>query len=343
MASAVEQYTSRTGDVSSLVAGFSASRTYVVTVDSVGQNPDDLLRDPDATTGVGNDAVPFNTPHPTRSNLVSSFYVIGTRIRSLKWFVRIVYAPPSTLVTADSIWEPAYQPGLASILVNHDWRGVPIGPAAYEEAPLGPVPPGGGNSTIYNVRIPAVTGENPKPAKVLDLIRVDGPDADPVKNPAFLTNVERTEPVGSFTLTHVFEGLNEELMSNIIVLANIVNRTTFKGFPPRTIKFIGPAVFAGHMDIPGTGGSGFGWRVTLIFEWNSTGYRYQAQDVFEHPSGTLPVTVGGEPVIREWLLYPEGNLELIELMVGQLANRAVRIGIGQVEPRGPVPIGGGRP
>ncbi|MCZ6654870.1 MAG: hypothetical protein O7D91_17815, partial [Planctomycetota bacterium] len=171
MASAVEQFTSRTGDVSSLVPGFQGSRFYLVTVDNINQNPDDLLRDPDATTGVGTDAVPFNTPHPTRTNLVASFYVVGERVSSLQWFVRIVYAPPSTLVTADSIWEPSYQPGLASSIVFHDWRGVPIGPAVYQEAPSGPVPPDG-SATIYNVTVPAVTGDEPVDAKTLELIRV---------------------------------------------------------------------------------------------------------------------------------------------------------------------------
>ncbi|MCZ6654803.1 MAG: hypothetical protein O7D91_17475, partial [Planctomycetota bacterium] len=219
-----------------------------------------------------------------------------------------------------------------------------IGPAVYQEAPSGPVPPDG-SATIYNVTVPAVTGDEPVDAKTLELIRVDGPDADPVKNPAFLVGVDRTEPVGSYTLTHVFQGLNEQLMSHVVALTNMVNRVEFKGFAPRTVKFVGPSVFAGHMAIPGTGGDGFGWRVTLIFEWNSTGYRFQAQDVFDHQSGTLPVTTGGVPVFREWQMYPEGDLNVIELLVGQLASigGAVRIGIRETTPSGPIFIGGGRP
>lgn len=342
MASAVEQFTSRTGDVSADRNGFSASRIYLVTVDNVNQNPDDLMRNPSATTGVGTTAIPFGTPHPSRIGLFSAFYVVGARIRSLQWFVRVIYAPPVTLLTQDNIWELSYQPGSSSVIVRHDWRGVPIGPAVYEAAPS-TVPAG---KSVYNVTIPAnPSADPPVDAKVLDLIRVDGPDKDPVKNPAFLTDVERTEPVGSFTMTAIFPGLNVELMSNIVLLSNIVNRKEFKGFPPSTVKFIGPAANAGRMTIPETATEGFAWRVTLVFEWNSTGYRYKAQDVFEHPAGVLPVTIGGEPVIREWLLYREGDLNVIELMVAQFGNptQPIRLGIRQTTPSGPAPIGGGRP
>lgn len=341
MATAVEQWESRTGDVSSDRDGFSGSREFVVTIDNIGDNPDDILRDPDATVGVGADAVPFGSPHPTRLGLFSAFYVVQRpRIASFKYRVFIIYAPPLVFDTSDFPWELNYQPGLSSAIVRHDWFGVPIGPARYAIFDPTNPPPNPLETPIFHVTVPATKD---KQSEILDLILDRGdPTNTLVLEPAFLTDVQRTEPAGSFSMTDVFPQLNTGIMANIVMLSNIINRTTFMGFPPRTVKFVGPSATAGQMVLPGQGQTtGFAWRVTLVFEWNSLGYRYRAQDVFETDGLQLPVVApDGGPELREWQLYPEGDLNVIPLIVQQFGSSSGQ-NLGLVERRGlanPVPV-----
>lgn len=313
MPSADEQWGSRTGDVSADRDGFGASREFVVTVDAIGDNPDDALRDPSATTGVGTDAVPFGSPHPTRVGLFAAFYITEPRLSSFKWRVRIVYAPPLVFNLPGNTWEVSYAPGLSGTIIRHDWFGVPIGPARYKVLdPLNHPP----NPVIFSVTVPATKDD---PSEIIELLRDGDPTNEtPVLDPAFLTGVQRTEPSGSFTMTAVFSQLNVLTMANIVLLSNIVNSVPFRGFPAGTVKFVGPAATAGQMFIPETKSLGFAWRVTLVFEWNALGYRYRAQDVFETDGLSLPVVApDGGPEIREWQLYNEGDIGVIPLIVEQ--------------------------
>lgn len=310
MPSAEEQWESRTGDVAANRDGFGASREFVVTIDNIGDNPDDVLRDPDETTGVGADAVPFGSPHPTRVGLEAAFFIVQRpRIASFKYRVLIVYAPPIVFAIEGFEWEFNYQPGLSSTIVRHDWLGAPIGPASYslvdpDNPPSGPT---------FGVVVPATetTGKTE-----LHLQRGDGGQGDdPVTQPAFLTDVQRTEPVGSFSLTAVFPRMTPFTMASLAMSGNVVNSRTFWNFPPKTVKFIGPSASAGQMVLPGDT-QGFAFRITLPFEWNALGFRYQAQDVFQTGGLQLPVQhLDRSPVIREWQLYQEADLNTLLALV----------------------------
>lgn len=309
MPSAEEQWESRTGDVAANRDGFGASREFVVTIDNIGDNPDDVLRDPDETTGVGADAVPFNSPHPTRVGLEAAFFIVQRpRIASLKYRVLIVYAPPIVFAIEGFEWELNYAPGLSSTIVRHDWLGVPIGPMSYSV--LGP------NQTAPQTFTATVPATSDAPSETLTLARDDGGGADdPVTRPAFLTDVQRTEPVGSFSLTAVFPRMTPFTMASLAMSGNVVNSRPFWDFPAKTVKFIGPVASAGQMILPG-GTQGFAFRITLPFEWNALGFRYQAQDVFQTGGLQLPVVhTNGDPVIREWQLYQEADLNTLLALV----------------------------
>jgi hypothetical protein len=288
MASAVEQYDSRTGDVSADRPGFAASR-------------------------VGADAVPFGAPHPTRTGLFAAFYVVEQpRIAVLQYWVRVIYAPPLDFTTPDNPWELNYQPGLTSTVVRHDWLGNPIGPAAYKFFDVNE--PSGG--FIYTVRLPNDEGSY----DIQQIVRVDAADGANVGQPAFLADVQRTEPVGSFTMSRIFTQITDTLVADAELLGNIVNERPFRGFPAQTVKFIGVSAQAGTGVDPNTKTQGFVWRLTLVFEWNSLGYRERRQDLFAFNGNRYPViNPDGTPVIREWILYPEGDLAVIPHIIEQFA------------------------
>ncbi len=309
MASAEEQWESRTGDVAANRDGFGASREFVVTIDNIGDNPDDVLHDPDETTGVGADAVPFGSPHPTRVGLEAVFFIVQRpRIASLKYRVLIVYAPPIVFAIEGFEWELNYQPGLSSTIVRHDWLGNPIGPARYSV--LGP------NQTAPETFTVTVPATQDAPSETLTLARDDGGQGDaPVNLPAFLSDVQRTEPTGSFSLTQVFPRMTVFTMASLAMSGNVVNSRHFWGFPPKTVKFFGPAASAGQMRLP-TGSDGFAFRITLPFEWNSLGFRHRGQDVFQTGGLQLPVVhTDGSPVMRESQLYQEADLNLLPSLV----------------------------
>lgn len=308
MAAAAELFDSRVGDVSADRSGFGASRMFVVTVDTIGDNPDDTLRDIDAVGA--DDAVPFGAVHPTRPGLFSAFYSVVRRLAAFKYICRVIYAPPLTFATSKNPWEFNYQPGFATETVRHDWLGVPIGPASYRVAVL-PVLP---NTELFTVTVPSTPR---KPAEVLQLVRVDGKVGDdPVPNPIRLTSADRTVPRGSFSMSRTFPGMQTDTMASIVGLANIVNSEPFMGFPKFTVKFVGPRAQAGEGTIPETNSAGFIWRISLPFEWNPFTYRWRAQDEFHVEGQRLPVIrEDGSPMIREWQLYEEADLNQIPRIV----------------------------
>lgn len=334
MASAIEHYESRTGDVSADRQGFGASRTFIVKVDSVYDNPDDVLRNPDlletgsSTTRVG---VPFGSPHPTRTGLFSAFYAVERRLQTKTFRVRIVYAPPLLPTTQENPWELRYAPGLASRQVFRDWNDNPIGPASYGP-PVLPNPPG---TEQYSVTIPK--GRNNEP-ETRYFIRFDGLDAgvNPSR-PAFLEPADRTESLATFELSRVFPRLDDEIMAGIVASANVVNSKTFYSFAARTVKFIGPSALAGQGVIPDTGTEGFIYRVGLVFEVNPRGYRLQRQDVFRHTDGrTYPVFhEDGSPVFREWQMYLEADLYLLVALLDRYATYTTAPGRDKRTPRPP--------
>lgn len=339
MASASERFASRVGDVSADRAGFGGTRAFTVEVDTVGDNPDDVLRDPDQ---VGEIAVPFGSPHPTRIGLFSAFYFTEARLAHFVYVVRIVYAPPLVFTTPIAPWEFNYQAGFATSRVNHDVSGAPIGPATYKLFDPNDIPPDPNNTAIYRVTIP---GTDQQPPETLHLVRADAPDDDPVREPIFLYNVEKDEPAGSFSMSKTFPGMNASILGMTSMIGNLVNRTDFFGFPAGHVKFVGPTVWAGIGVVPGTTQTqGFVWRITLPFEWNAIGYRFQAQDRFLLSGNELPVVrEDGSPVIRNWQLYPEGSLDAIPLLIEQFASHQQPVRLPLIGTVGrPSPIGGGR-
>lgn len=337
---AKELFQSRTGDVSADRAGYGASRLFAVGIESPGENPDDILRDVDK---VGTDSVPFGAPHPTRPGLFSAFYITDRRLTGLTYSVRVVYAPPVDFTTDRNPWELTYAPGFGSSTVHHDWLGNPIGPATYELLELGEVPPNPVNAKIYSITLPG-DGRNRNSEEVF-LVRSDAADGEQVRKPIFLHDAQRTEPLGSFTMSKTFHGMNELVMAGLVGISNIVNKTTFMGFAPRTVKFVGPSAQAGEGIVPDTNSQGYVWRISLAFEWNPLGHRWRAQDFFDINGQRLPVNnEDGSPVIREWVLYPEGDLSAIPPIVEQFGSplQAQRIGDMGIRSAGrPRTIGGG--
>lgn len=313
MASAVELFNSRVGDVSADRAGFTASRTFLVTIDTVGENADDVLRNKDSNnTGL---VVPMGEPHPTRLGLNAAFYTVEARLTHLKHRVKVVYAPPQTLVTEEVQWEYSYNSGLASSPANRDLSGTTIGPATYKILKDGEAPAG----AVYRVTLPGdePTDEVPEPPgpRVLRLVE-SGSD------PAFIAPAERQDPVGSFSLSRVFTGMSLDVLSAVAMLGGAINFESYVGFPERTLQFIGPTVQAGQGVNPETGISGFVWRVTLNYEWDSRGFTWEAQDTYRSSRGEVPVVYdneGGAPVIREWNLYPVMDFVAIEAIILQFA------------------------
>lgn len=347
MASASELWESRVGDVAADRNGFGATRVFLVTTDTVGQNPDDLLRDPDETNGVGGDAIPFKSPHPTRSGLQSAYYLVERRLTVYKYVVRVIYAPPIDFTGQQNPWELSYQGGLSSVIARHDWFGNPIGPGVYAKT-LGPFPQG---TSYFTTTVPGAKG---KPPEEINLDRIHpAPQTDPeqpdnpVRKPIFLHDASRTEPVGSLTLSRTFPGMDIDTMANIALSSNTVNSTTFYGFPKRTVKFVGPIAHAGPGVIPETNTEGFIWRISLAFEYNSLGYLWEAQDMYVHDNGAkYPVlNPDGSPVIRSWQMYNEGNLYDLLNIVEHFGAILQAVNLGITGPRdggSPTPIGGGR-
>jgi hypothetical protein len=346
MASASERWESRLGDVSADRTGFGASREFTVTIDSIGDNPDDVLRDPTTLDPDGNAiAVPFNSPHPTRAGLFAAFYSVETRLKALMYVVRVIYAPPVDFSTSANPWELSYQTGFTTAPINHDNFGNPIGPASYGKADLGPHPQG---TVLYSVTIPGkisvLEGEDSIDPKEIELVRLDQSGTGVPRKPIRLHNLSRTEPAGSFSLSKTFPGIQTSMMSLLVLQANKVSNRAFFGFPAGTVKFVGPNALAGVGQVPETNGEGFVFRVTLAFEWNSLGYRWTAQDELTVEGQRLPVLHAsgpnnGKPVIREWQLYPEGDLNNIPTLAEQFASYARAVNIGIYDP----PRGAGRP
>ena len=312
MASAVEQWESRTGDVSADRSGFGASREFYVVIDNIGDNPDDVLRDP---AQVGANAVPQGEPHPTRTGLIAAFYIVQRpRITAYSYKVLVVYAPPVTFGTAEDNWEWNWQPGLTSAVVRHDFFGNAIGPAVYELRNINEPQPG----QIYSVTVPPVGDAS---AETLQLVRTDDLDTEPVRHPQFLHDANRAEPVGSFSATRVFSGLNRGAVPTLQRLGSIINLEPWDGWPKQTVMYLGASIQAGWGTDPTTNSEGFVWRITLVFEWNFLGYRWTAQDLFHNSDGNrYPVVQeNGEPMMREWILYGEGTLSNLQPLVENYA------------------------
>lgn len=296
MASVTELFESRIGDVSADRVGYGASRLYKVVVDTVGDNPDDVLRDPDA---VGNDAVPFGMPHPTRVGLHAAFYATERRLASRTYLVRIIYAPPLMFGTEENPWEYSWSPGLGTTMTAFDVNGEPIGPSQYSKS----------NTGSFHVSIPQEEGPN----KVTNLKRDSF-------TPAFLQEIQRSIPAGSFTLARTFVGLNPNVIATLSMLATMVNRLPFWSYPIGKIQFVGPAVQAGIGTDPATNTIGFIWRVALIFEWNRLGFEPQFQETFKTGGLQLPVFDNtGAPIIREVPLYMLGDLRLLTSLVEHMS------------------------
>lgn len=321
MASATELFDSRVGDVSADRNGFGASRLFKVIIDTVGDNPDDVLRDP---TQVGNDAVPFGEPHEKRTGLQSAFYAVERRIASLKYIVRIIYAPPIMFTTQANPWEYSWSPGLGTTMTAFDRNGDPIGPSQYSKLETGG----------FRISVPQKEGDN----KITNLRR-------DTTEPAFLQELQRAIPAGGFTLSRTFVGLNVDRISAISLASTTVNRTSFWGYPAGKIQFVGPAAQAGLGTDPATGTQGFIWRVALLFEYNALGFKPQFQETFRTEGLQLPVfDSSGAPVIREVPLYMEGDLNILPSLLDQMSASSLhpRLGISPGEVPAPTPIGGGR-
>jgi len=241
MAAARELWESRIGDVSADRAGFGGQRLFLVTIDAVGDNPDDTLRDPEA---VGGDlAVPFGAPHPKRVGLFAAFYLTEQRLSSYKYKVRVIYAPPVDFTTPANPWELSYSPGFGTENAKYDYRGVPIGPASYSPVTPGPgAPPENPAGELFTVRLPATPR---KASETIYLQRDDGNPDEPVRKPAFLTPVERAVPMGSFSLSRTFSGLTTDGMASLAMLGGTVNSEPFMGFRARQVRFVGPYAQAG--------------------------------------------------------------------------------------------------
>lgn len=321
MASATELFESRVGDVSADRAGFGASRLFKVIVDTVGENPDDVLRDPDK---VGNDAVPFAEPHEKRTGLQSAFYAVERRIAHFTYIVRIIYAPPVDFSTQANPWEYSWSPGLGTTMTAFDRNGEPIGPSQYSKLETGG----------FRIAVPQPDGTN----KITNLRR-------DTTEPAFLQELQRAIPAGGFTLSRTFVGLDVNRMSAVSLASTTVNRLPFYGYAAGKIQFVGPASQAGIGTDPATNSEGFVWRVSLLFEYNSLGFKPQFQETFRTEGLQLPVfDSSGAPVIREVPLYMEGDLNILPTLLDQMSASALRpqLGINPIEVPGPTPIGGGR-
>lgn len=324
MASAVELFESRVGDVSADRDGFMATRLFRVIVDEVGDNPDDVLRDP---VKVGNVALPFKMPHPTRTDLQVAFLSPEMRLKNLEYIVRAIYAPPIDFSTPENPWEKSWAPGFGSVMDAFDVNGEPIGMSEYTQPQL-PNP-----GPFFTVRVPKTDEDGNRVFETLLLTRA-------TTRPVFLRELQRNTPSGSFTLSRTFNGLNPEIISTVAMLGTTVSRSAFFGFPPGKVQFVGPAVNAGIGPNPDTNNAGFIWRVSLVYEWNREGFRQQFQESFKVGGIDYPVYDGqGNPIIREVQLYFESNIDTIPTLIDQLG------GSGQTPDRilGPIPIPGQPP
>lgn len=319
MASAVELFESRVGDVSADRDGFMATRLFRVIIDEVGDNPDDVLRDP---VKVGNIATPFGEPHETRTGLQVAFLSPEMRLKNLEYIVRVIYAPPIDFSTPTNPWELSWSPGFGSVMDAFDFRGDPIGMSEYTEV----------DSGVFHVRA-QVTDENGiRQWETIELNRT-------TTKPVFLRELQRNVPSGSFALSRTFNGLHPDIISTVAMLGTTVNKAEFHGFPAGKVQFVGPAVNAGVGPNPNTNSPGFIWRVSLVFEWNREGFRQRFQESFKVGGIDYPVFEGTQPVIREVQQYFEGRIDTISTLIDQLS------GSGQTPQRilGPIPIPGQPP
>jgi len=298
------------GDSTGL-SGLDASRTFVVVIDKVGDDPITVIQ------GYGTepqDGIAIGAPHPNQNRFpyaVAFDYIKEEQKAPLVWIIRIPYKLPSAATVPVNEWLLRWSVATETELLKTDLTGKPIGSHSYMLAPKPDEPTGKRTSTT---NFYAFNGKR-------KLVRLEGGRRH--------TGLSRTRPVHSFTLSRTLSQVQAYQLAIVAKYDNKINRTPlwpvwgsrYYMFDKGLVKFVGMDFREETAVMEGQTSGGIVYPIELSFAVNLDGWSPVTQyDVWSNDRGDESVVTaddgGDEPVSDTFMLYEEANLQEIIFALG---------------------------